>query len=144
MGQETNLRDILKISRARCEEMLRVAVDVYTHGDLTQAEIILVGLAALMHDDARPLKLLGSTLLLQARHIEAEAVYENALRLDGKDPYVLVALGELKLKSYKLQDAIPLFERLFAMDPNGEHPAANRGRELVHQAHATLAGARRS
>jgi tetratricopeptide (TPR) repeat protein len=94
----------------------------------------------LAKDDSRPVKLLGSTLQLQGKHQQAERVFERAQALDPTDPYVLVALGEIKLKSLKLEEAIPIFEKLFELDPKGMDPAANRGRDLVQSYYRRLAG----
>ena len=134
------LRELLRFSSEDKDDMLRAAVDCYGNGDLSQAETILVGLMSLDEADPRPVKLLASTLFLLGRHVEAEHFYERALALDGQDPYTLVALGEIKLKALKLRDAIPLFERLFELDPAGTHPAANRGRELVFQQYKRMTG----
>ena len=125
------LKDVLGMSSLDYESMLSTAVDCYSASKFSQAEAILIGLVTLNDEDVRPLKVLASCLLLEGRHIEAERVYELAHKLDPKDPYTLVALGEMKLKTLKLSEAVPLFEKLFAMDPKGEHPACNRGRQLV-------------
>jgi hypothetical protein len=50
----------------------------------------------------------------------------------------LGALAEIKLRALKVAEAIPLFEKLFEADPAREHPAANRGREVVHEYHRRL------
>jgi len=125
------LFELLSLPKSDCEAMLRTAVECYGTGNFPQAETILVGLIALNEADPRPMKLLASCLLLQDRHREAEHAYERALELDPQDAYTLVALGEIKLKTLNLAEAIPLFERLFALDPDSSHPAANRGRQLV-------------
>jgi tetratricopeptide (TPR) repeat protein len=135
-----SLRDLLGFSDADCDAMLRVAVECYGNGELAKAETILVGVMQLAERDARPVKLLASTLLLQEKHREAEALYERAHALDAADPYTLVALGEIKLKALKIKEAIPLFERLFDMDPDGKHPAANRGRDVVKSFYAKMKG----
>jgi predicted Zn-dependent protease len=131
MAAQPPFRDILGFTGTDAEEMLRVAVECYGNGQLSTAETILVGLITIVDGDARPVKLLASTLLMQNKHREAETLYERALELDAADPYTLVALGEIKLKALKITEAIPLFEKLFALDPEGKHPAANRGREVV-------------
>ena len=132
------LSDVLLFSSDDYEEMLRAAVEAYSADRLSHAETILVGLMTLDDDDVRPIKLLAACLLAQGRHRDAEAIYERALEMDADDPYTLVALGEIKLKTLELAAAIPLFERLFATDPNGEHPAANRGRQIVREYHDRL------
>lgn len=132
------LRAMLLFSDGDYEAMLKAAVQLHQHGDLEQAETILVGLMTFDEDDLRPVKLLASTLFLKQRHAEAEDLYERALAKDGDDPYVLVALGEIKLRAFKLDEALPLFERLFAMDPNGTLPPANRGRQLVRDFHRRM------
>ncbi len=138
---EQKLRDILAFPKDDWEAMLRTAVECYSAGRLSQAETILVGLMALDDSDARPVKLLASCLFQQHRHRDAEALYEQARSLDPRDPYALVALGEIKLKALKLGEAIAVFEQLFALDPKGLHPAANRGRKLVREYHHKLVSA---
>ncbi len=133
-----NLTDVLLFSKDDREDMLRAAVEAYSADRLSQAETILVGLMTLDAEDVRPVKLLAACLLAQGRHRDAESIYERALAMEPDDPYTLVALGEIKLKTLELADAIPIFERLFAADPNGEHPAANRGRQIVREYHDRL------
>jgi hypothetical protein len=136
----SNLSEMLAFSSADCEEMLRAAVEAYAADRLSVAETILVGLITLNGEDkdVRPIKLLAAVLMAQGRHRDAERIYEQSLHLDPDDPDTLVALGELKLKTLEIGAAVPLFEKLFAADPNGEHPAANRGRHIVRQYHDRL------
>ena len=140
-GDTKSLREILVFSDEDCEDMLRCAVDSYSNGELHHAEAILVGLIALSGGDSRPVKLLASTLMMEGKHEEAEELYERARKMDPDDPYVLVALGEIRLKSLKLADAMPVFEHLCELDPDGVNPAANRGRELLRLYSAKLAEA---
>ena len=135
-----DLKDLLQISEEDFEAMLRTAADAYTEGEFGTAITILSGLIALKATDSRPFKLLGSCLLLENRHTEAETTYAKALELDPEDPYTLVALGELHLKGLRFNEAVPLFERLFELDPKSEHPAANRGRKLVQDYYQKMSG----
>ena len=135
-----NIREIFQISPGDFESMLRNAAECYTNGQLGQAITILAGLITMEKSDARPFKLLGSCLLLQQDLERAESTYNVAMELDPADPYTLVALGELRLKGLKIAEAVPLFEKLFEMDPEGEHPAANRGRKLVQDYYEKLSG----
>jgi tetratricopeptide (TPR) repeat protein len=135
-----DLKSLLQISDNDYEAMLRSAADCYTNGDLSSAITILTGLTTFNEDDSRPYKLLGSCLLLQNEHSDAETAYRKAFELDPDDPYTLVALGELLLKGLKLDEAVPLFEKLFEADPDGEHPAANRGRKLVQDYYKKMSG----
>jgi len=139
-SQDSTLGELIGFSPDRCEEMLRAALECYAESDFAQAETILAGLIALSDRDPRPFKLLASTLAVQGRHVAAERLYERAYDIEPDDPYTLVALGEIKLKALNLDEAIPLFERLFALDPDGTLPPANRGRELVKEAYARLKG----
>jgi hypothetical protein len=66
-------------------------------------------------------------------------MYQKAHELEPKDLYTLGALAEIKLRLLDVTGALPLFERLFAADPQREHPAANRGRQVVHDYHLRLA-----
>ena len=106
--------------------MLHLATENYSDGKFSETRAILAGLIAINEADARLYKLLGSCLLLKAH------------TLDAQDPYTLVALGEIKLKALNIAEAVPLFEKLFAQDPEGEHPAANRGRRLVQDHYQKL------
>ena len=133
------LRDILLFSKDDFEAMLRAAVEAYGEGNYARAETILVGLMKLDETDARPVKLLASSLMLMDRHRDAEAIYQLAYELDPQDPYTIVALAEIKLKSFKISECLPLFEQLFQLDPEGTHPAANRGRQLVQDYYGRLA-----
>ena len=132
--------DVFQLSSDDFEAMLRSAAECYTNGALGQAITILAGLITIEKSDTRPFKLLGSCFLLQQNHEKAETTYARALELDPEDPYTLVALGELRLKGLKIVDAVPLFEKLFELDPGGKHPAANRGRKLVQDYYEKLSG----
>ncbi len=134
----SDLQKLLAVKKDDYEAMLKSAVDLYSAGNLKEAEVILVGLMALDERDARPVKLLASAQMLAQHHREAERLFEHALGLDPEDMYVIVALGEIKLLAMQLDQALPLFERLFAMDPKGQHPAANRGRQLVRELHRKM------
>ena len=135
---DQELKDILQIAGDDFEAMLHLATENYSDGKFSETRAILAGLIAINDADARLYKLLGSCLLLEDRHRDAEKAYEKAYGLDQQDPYTLVALGEIKLKSLNLSEAVPLFEKLFALDPDGEHPAANRGRRLVQEHYQKL------
>ncbi len=134
-----NLKELFGLEAGDLEGLLRHAVEHYSAGRMREAEVVLAGLTLLAENDARPFKLLGSALLLQDRHTAAERVYTRACELDPKDPYTLVALGELRLKAYDIKGALPLFERLFALDPHAQHPAANRGRAIIKAFHREVA-----
>jgi len=135
---DQELTDILQLAGDDFEAMLRLATENYSEGKFSETRTILAGLIAINDKDARVFKLLGSCLLLEDRHRDAEKAYAKAHELDAKDLYTLVALGEIKLKSLNIQEAVPLFEQLFALDPDGEHPAANRGRKLVQEHYQKL------
>jgi Tfp pilus assembly protein PilF len=122
------------------EYMLKLAVEHYSENRLGQAEKVLRGLLAAEPDDARAWQLLGSCLAVQGFRVAAEQVYKRALELDPKDAYALVALAEIALDALRWEDAKPLFERLFALDPDGTHPAANRGRRILAAAKERLGG----
>lgn len=129
------LAELLALSDHDLSDILKAAVECYAEEDFVKTEAILMGLLSVDPNHLSGLKLLASTLLLQDRHREAEIIYQRAHTLDPADLYVLGALAEIKLRALKLQEAIPLFEKLFEADPNHEHPAANRGRDIVHDYH---------
>lgn len=123
------------------EHLLTLAANRYSEGELTAAEQILRGLVALEPDDSRPWALMGSVLFLQGFRAAAELAYRRANALEPDDPYVLVALAELALDALRWADALPYLQHLFGLDPEGEHPAANRGRQLLLEARHRLAHA---
>lgn len=132
------LRQELSIAPEMFEGMLQQAVTHYTEGRLDESEVLLRGLSTLDPNDARPWKLLGAVMLLKHRDSDAVDAYRRALQLDPEDPYSLVGLAELRLNALQFGEAVALLSKLFAMDPDGKHPAANRGRELVDRAHARM------
>lgn len=135
---QTLLRDILGFDKDIYEEMLRSAAHSYSNGEFKVACSILNGLINLDNTDSRAYKLLGSALLLQKKTPEAEEAYEIAISLDPTDPYTLVALTELKLRGLKLTEALPYLEKLLKLDPDGKHPAVNRGRKLAAEFYEKL------
>ncbi len=124
----------LLLSKQDCEYILQKAVDAYSRGDWGETEKLLQGYIGIEPDDVRPWQLLGSTLLAQGQRRFAEKAYEKAYAIDPQDPYTLVALGEIALDALRIEDAKPYFEQLFALDKEGRHPAANRGRVILKQA----------
>lgn len=120
--------------------MLATAIDAYEAEDYPKAEAILLGLVTIDPTNVRAYKLYASTLMLQGRELEAEAAYSRARELDPADLYTIVALGEIMLRTLRIEEAVPLFEELFSKDPQGLHPAANRGRHIVQTFYAQLSG----
>jgi Tfp pilus assembly protein PilF len=133
------MRDGRLLVREDYEYALQLAVDRYSEGDLGGCEQLAKGLIALDPDDPRPYKLIGSVLLLQSYRIAAERYYRQALELDPDDLYTRAALAEIALDALRMDDARTHFERLFVLDPEGEHPAANRARRVLHEARARFA-----
>ncbi len=113
------------------EMLLGSAIDAYSDGELNLAISICDALQSLHPTDARAFKIAASAYLMKERHHDAERIYEQAHNLDPSDPYTLVALGELKLRTLQLGDVATYFEPLFESDPDCQNPAANRGRRVL-------------
>ena len=113
--------------------MLRAATACYSDGKLASVHAICAGIITLAPDDPRAHKLRAATYILERRHRDAESAYEAALKLEQNDPYSLVNLAEIKLRSLQFSAATALLHRLFALDPDKKHPAANRGRWLLQE-----------
>ena len=135
-----DLQSLLGISSDTVEALLNRAAALYSEGQFETMRKTLDGVIALSPDDARAYTLIGSSFIQEGRDRDAETAYTAAYERDAEDPYTLVALGELKLRALDLPAAVPLFEKLFALDPDGTHPAANRGRGLVQDYHTKLSG----
>jgi predicted Zn-dependent protease len=118
--------------------MLHLAVQYYGESRFAKAEELLQALVRLCPDDARPWQLLGSIMILNNRRIKAEAYYQRALELKPDEPYTLVALAEIALDALRIDQALPLLKRLFALDPDSKLAPANRGRLLLKQAYERL------
>jgi len=138
-GDPLTERRLIALSNDDCELMLKTAVDHFSAGRFEEATRLLRGLIALDAADARPYTLLGSILIFRDHFREAAEILERAVELAPADPYVLVNLAEVYLDGLRIDDALPLLERLFALDPNRESAAANRGRQILAAAHARLA-----
>jgi len=140
-SQENNVQPA-DFSSENYEYMLNVATDQYTEGNYVEVRRILTGLETANGADPRIYKLRGSCFLLEGNSEDAEKAYEMAYSIEPDDMYTLVALGEMRLQSLQLEAAAPFFERLFALDPEGQHPAANRGRQLVQDFHSKFSGSK--
>jgi predicted Zn-dependent protease len=134
------LHDALALGEGAYESLLERAMSQYEEGAFDEAKVILAGLRALRPDDARPPKVLGSIAILEGRTAQAEALFALAHHLHPDDPYVLVALAELRLGAYRIEQALPLLQRLFELDPQAQHPATQRGRFLAKQAYERITG----
>lgn len=135
-----DLKSLLGIAPQTIEALMNQAAEFYSNGQFEKMRKVLSGVIALAPQDPRPHTLMGSSYLLEGRDREAEQAYATAYTHDPSDPYTLVALGELKLRSLDLQEAVAYFEKLFALKDSATHPAAQRGRELVREYHQRLSG----
>ena len=116
------------------EHMLKLAVEHYTESRLDRCEKMLRGLLALEPANARAWELLASCLAVQGYRRAAEQIYLRVLELEPNSPYALAAVAEIALDALRWDDAKRHLEKLFALDPEGKHPAANRGRLILEQA----------
>lgn len=120
------------------EATLQSAVQFYEQGAFGRAEKLLQGVTKWAPKDARAWKLLGSLKMLTDRRREAQQYFEQALSLDPNDPYVLVALGELKIDVQRIQEGVELIKKLLAQHESDDHPAANRARQLLQHTYDRL------
>lgn len=122
-----------RLSAADREYMLAIAVEHYTEGRLPQCEKLLRGLLAAEPENTRGWELLGSCLAVQGYRSAAQQVYLRVLELAPNSPYALVALAEIALDAVRWNDAKLYLARLFELDPDGIHPAGNRGRKILQE-----------
>lgn len=115
------------------EYMLKVAVEHYTESRLHKCEKVLRGLLALEPENTRAWELLGSCLAVQGYRTAAEQVYLRVIELEPNSPYALAALAEIALDALRWEDAKKHLQALFVLDPEGRHPAANRGRLILQE-----------
>ena len=137
---KTTIKAILGIQDSTVEALLNQAASLYSDGDHPQMRKLLRGVIALAPDDPRPHTLLGSSYLLEGRDLDAERAYSEAYTRDSSDPYTLVALGELKLRSLQLEAAVMLFKQLFEHVDHQTHPAAIRAHQLLRDYYQRLGG----
>ena len=135
-----NVKTILGLNDDTTEALLNQAAKLYSDGQFEKMRKVLNGVVALSPHDPRPHTLIGSSFFLEGRDREAEAAYQRAYQNDASDAYTLVALGELKLRALELEAAVNIFEELFALPDIQKHPAAERGRELIHAYYQKLGG----
>lgn len=135
-----NLMTILGLNDDTTDALINQAALLYSDGQFEKMRKVLGGAVALSPRDPRPHTLIGSSFFIEGRDREAEAAYQRAYDCDASDPYTLVALGELKLRALELEAAVRVFEELFALPNIQEHPAAERGRELIHTYYQKLRG----
>ena len=125
------LTTILGLNDDTTDALLNQAALLYSDGQFEKMRKVLTAWLLLVHT-THVHTLIGSSFFLEGRDREAEAAYQRAYQNDASDAYTLVALGELKLRALKLEAAVTIFEELFALPDIQEHPAAERGRELIH------------
>lgn len=124
------------LPKAALEATLEAAVSYYSDGKFDDAEDLLLAVIDAQPQDARAFKLLGSIKMLTDKRRDAQRYFEQALALEPDDPYVLVALGELKIDVQRIQEGVDLIKRL--LDAHQQHPAANRGRQLLKHTYERL------
>ncbi len=131
----------IDFSQDQVEAMLRAATLDFADGKHDRAERILTAVVRLAPGDPRPYKLLGSVLFHLKKYQPAEATYTKALGFEPNDPFVLVALAELKFVLLKYVQALELLSQLRKVDPEAKHPASARARWLLGQQRAKLEAA---
>ncbi|MBN1962774.1 MAG: hypothetical protein JW841_17725 [Deltaproteobacteria bacterium] len=122
-----------KLPKDDIEYMLKIAVEHYSASRWPEAERMLRGILAIEPDEWRAWQLLGSILLLQGFRIAADAVYRRCLEINPDDMYSLAAVSEIALDAMRYSDAEKYMKRLFELDPEGKHSAANRMRYVLAQ-----------
>lgn len=88
------------------------AADMIDSGDYANAVELLQGYVADNPDDADGYNLLGYALRHQERYEDSEKAYEQALALDPEHEEALEYLGELYLKTGRLDEAEATLARL--------------------------------
>lgn len=119
------------VPSAAYEVMLGQALRQYADEQFASAEKLLRALRAMIPKDMRPIKLMAAIRQMQKRYAEAAILYASVLERDPEDPFIIVALGEIKLHTYRVVDAVPLFRRLLENERYRDHPATHRARYLV-------------
>jgi len=84
---------------------------------------------------------LGQTYMEQGRLAQARVVFEGLERLDGRNPYVLGALGSICLQEGKAAEAVEWYDRLLALLPDDVTARVNRGESHLKAGHIPEAAA---
>ncbi len=94
----TTLAQDFGITSDQAQALTSKAFELLDAGDLDGAVIIFTGILVLNPYDAGVHAALGSVLHEQGKFGEAEASYDEAIRLDGSTVLARVNRGELRLK----------------------------------------------
>lgn len=94
----TTLAQDFGITADQAQALTSKAFDLLDAGDLDGAVIIFTGILVLNPFDAGVYAALGSVLHEQGKLTEAEAAYDEAIRLDGDTVLARVNRGDIRLK----------------------------------------------
>lgn len=94
----TTLAQDFGITADQAQALTSKAFDLLDAGDLDGAVVIFTGILVLNPFDAGVHAALGAVLHEQGKLVEAEASYDEAIRLDGDTVLARVNRGDLRLK----------------------------------------------
>lgn len=121
----------LGISGIHLASGIRLGLLHYSQGRLDDAKAIFRGLAFLDPSNPYLHALLGSVLQKQGKDDEAIGEYSEALKYFPEDISSLANRGELYFKAGNIPEAVLDLKRAADLDPEQDHPSANRARLLL-------------
>lgn len=135
---EIKLANLFGVDAKQVAALFLTGYNMFSEGRLDDARNIFEGITVLDDKNAYAFSILGAIYQKQENYDLAIMRYNQALTIFPDDINALTNRGEVRLKLGKFEEAAADLKRAIELDPNKQHPAANRARLLVSLVTDTL------
>lgn len=135
---EVTLRDLGEISDQQLLEITETAYSMLTSGKYKEAKTLFTGLIALEPLEAYYRTALGCVLMCEENWERALEVFDEALRLNPRDPHALVNRGEVHFRLGHLEETAIDLAAAVSLDPENREPSTQRARAIASYAVQSL------
>jgi Tfp pilus assembly protein PilF len=121
------------MSREGYDQLVSWALSLYESARYMEALNFLRGAHQSFPEDIPGTKLLAACYHKIGYKREAAGLYRKALKLEPKQPDVMVNLGEILIAQLRYDEALDLLKAAIDMDQSYMNPNAQRARALIMQ-----------
>jgi Flp pilus assembly protein TadD len=128
---EIKLANLFGIDAKQIAALMLTGYNMFSEGRMEDAKNIFEGITVLDDKNVYAYSILGSIYQKEENYDLAIKRYDQALTIFPDDITSLTNRGEVHLKLGRFVQAAADLKRAIELDPNKEHPSANRARLLV-------------